>query len=169
MPQKFLLPHLSDTLNLRPPPQRTRTFSPVFGRCHCWLCSTSTRGGDRAEVTFELLDHVLVVLDGLLQDHLRLVHLPAPLGAHGVCVVPEGRGDSHSLSLVTHLQKSPATCRLGINNIQSNKKFPATSCCCPSLWLSPLNTTLTPLSLQALVSQKEEWTLWIIFNFIRLF
>lgn len=48
--------------------------------------------------TSELSNHVLVLLQGLLQDFLSRVHLPAPLGAHRVGVVSWSRGTSkHTL------------------------------------------------------------------------
>lgn len=40
--------------------------------------------------TSELSNHVLVLLQGILQDFLSRVHLPAPLGAHGVGVMSLG-------------------------------------------------------------------------------
>lgn len=45
------------------------------------------------EITSELSDHALVILHCLQQDLLGRVHLPAPLGAHGVGVVSAGRRD----------------------------------------------------------------------------
>lgn len=40
--------------------------------------------------TSELSNHVLVLLQGIQQDFLSRVHLPAPLGAHGVGVMSLG-------------------------------------------------------------------------------
>lgn len=38
--------------------------------------------------TFELFNHVLMILNGFLQDQFGLVHLPPPLSAHRIRMVP---------------------------------------------------------------------------------
>lgn len=48
---------------------------------------TGRTSAGKKQPTSELSNHVLVLLQGVLQDFLSRVHLPAPLGAHGVGVV----------------------------------------------------------------------------------
>lgn len=57
------------------------------------------------EVTFELLDHVPMILKSFPQDHLRLVHFPPPLRAHGICMMSGRKRDQRdSLQFAqTHL------------------------------------------------------------------
>lgn len=56
------------------------------------LCFRLGAGGATPlQNTSELLHHVQVVFHSTLQDHFRLVHLPLPLGAHRVGVVPRNK------------------------------------------------------------------------------
>lgn len=51
--------------------------------------SNSKRGKrEKGNHTSELLYEGLMVLNGLLQDHLGRIHLPAPLGAYRVSMMP---------------------------------------------------------------------------------
>lgn len=88
------LTHLSDVINLMPPSQHFTDDQHISNRCFEDLIAGSKSIIDRervGEVTFELLDHIAMVLKSLLQDHFRLVHLPSPLCAHWVCVMSEGK------------------------------------------------------------------------------
>lgn len=42
------------------------------------------------QLTFELLDHLVMILQGPLQDSLGVIHFPPPLCTHRVRVVPVG-------------------------------------------------------------------------------
>lgn len=174
MPQKFLLTYPSFRY-YKPPPcisQMTRTFSSMLWRRYCWLSSKSIINGEEVgEVTFELLDHVLMVLNSLLQDHFRLVHLPPPLCAHWICMMSEGKRELFTVICNIHIRSDASSwglwhCLITLKATRNLQQYPAsdTTFRC-HLW--PPFSYPSPYRLWS--PQKEERTLQFILNLTYLF